>query len=101
MDFTRSEAEVEVSRLAAQVIAACQGDAGRAGTADFDTGLWKELGQAGLLSRALPAELGGDQLGGQATAPVLTEVGRQAARVPPRATLPLPVFPVRPPAAIP
>ena len=94
MDFTRSEAEVEVSGLAAEVIAAHPGEAARAGATDFDTGLWKELGQAGLLSLALPAELGGDELGVQATAAVLTEVGRHAARVPALATLALGVLPV-------
>jgi len=94
MDFTRSEAEVEVSSLAAQVIAAHSGDAARAGATDFDTGLWKELGQAGLLSLALPADLGGDELGVQATAAVLTEVGRHAARIPALATLALGVLPV-------
>jgi 3-oxo-4-pregnene-20-carboxyl-CoA dehydrogenase alpha subunit len=94
MDFTRSEAEVEVSGLAAEVIAAHPGEAVRAGATDFDTGLWKELGQAGLLSLALPAELGGDELGVQATAAVLTEVGRHAARIPALATLALGVLPV-------
>jgi 3-oxo-4-pregnene-20-carboxyl-CoA dehydrogenase alpha subunit len=94
MDFTRSEAEVEVSRLAAQVIGASKDDAAVANTADFDTGLWKELSQAGLLSLALPAELGGDELGVQATAAVLTEVGRHAARIPALATLALGVLPV-------
>src|SRR5215469_3859215 len=94
MDFTRSEAEVEVSSLAAQVIAAHSGDAARPRATDFDTGLWKDLGQAGLLSLALPAELGGDELGVQATASVLTEVGRHAARIPALATLALGVLPV-------
>src|SRR5215469_8659699 len=94
MDFTRSEAEVEVSSLAAQVIAAHSGDRARTGATDFDTGLWKELGQAGLLSLALPAELGGDGLGVEATAAVLTEVGRQASRIPALATLALGVLPV-------
>src|SRR5882724_7644633 len=93
MDFTPSEAEVEVSRLAAQVMAA-RDDAGPAIGADFNTGLWKELGRAGLLSLALPAELGGDDLGVQATAAVLTEAGRQAARIPALATLALGVLPV-------
>jgi 3-oxo-4-pregnene-20-carboxyl-CoA dehydrogenase alpha subunit len=94
MDFTRSEAEVEVSSLAAQVIAAHSGDAAGAGATDFDSGLWKDLGQAGLLSLALPAELGGDELGVQATAAVLAEVGRHAARIPALATLALGVLPV-------
>ena len=98
MDFTLSEAAVEASRLAAQVLGAARlagsptgaGDA----AADLDCSLWKELGQSGLLSLALPAELGGDDLGVEATAAVLTEVGRQAARVPALATLALGVLPV-------
>ena len=52
------------------------------------------MGRAGLLSLALPAELGGDELGVQATAAVLTEVGRRAARIPALATLALGVLPV-------
>ena len=102
MDFTFGEAEVEASGLAAQVLGAPQGrigaDAGAAAdagqAADLDCSLWKELGQAGLLSLALPAELGGDGLGVQATAAVLTEVGRHAARIPALATLALGVLPV-------
>jgi 3-oxo-4-pregnene-20-carboxyl-CoA dehydrogenase alpha subunit len=97
MDFTRSEAEVEVSRLAAQVLGATDRDgavADAAGGADFDCSLWKELGQSGLLSLALPADLGGDELGVQVTAALLTEVGRHAARIPALATLALGVLPV-------
>ena len=113
MDFTRSEAEIEVSRLAARVLAArgladrglADGGHRLAGASpddptaadfstDFDTGLWKDLARAGLLSLALPADLGGDELGVQATAAVLTEVGRHAARVPALATLALGVLPV-------
>ena len=96
MDFTRSEAEIEVSRLAAQVLFA-RGPAAAAAAdfgTDFDAGLWTDLARAGLLSLALPAELGGDELGVQATAAVLTEVGRRAARVPALATLALGVLPV-------
>jgi 3-oxo-4-pregnene-20-carboxyl-CoA dehydrogenase alpha subunit len=91
MDFTRSEAEIEVSQLAARVLAAAP-DAGF--STDFDTGLWKDLARAGLLSLALPADAGGDELGVQATAAVLTEAGRCAARVPALATLALGVLPV-------
>jgi 3-oxo-4-pregnene-20-carboxyl-CoA dehydrogenase alpha subunit len=90
MDFTRSEAEIEVSQLAATVLAAAATDA----STDLDTGLWKDLARAGLLSLALPADVGGDELGVQATAAVLTEVGRCAARVPALATLALGVLPV-------
>jgi 3-oxo-4-pregnene-20-carboxyl-CoA dehydrogenase alpha subunit len=89
MDFTRSEAEIEVSQLAAQVLAT-----GADVNTDFDAGLWKDLAQAGLLSLALPADLGGDELGLQAAAAVLAEVGRSAARVPALATLGLGVLPV-------
>jgi hypothetical protein len=42
----------------------------------------------------MPGDLGGDGLGVQATAAVLTEVGRRAARVPALATLALGVLPV-------
>ncbi len=98
MDFTRSEAEVEVSRLAAQVLGATGRDGPAAGASgvgtDLDCSLWKELGQSGLLSLALPADLGGDELGVQATAALLTEVGRHAARIPALATLALGVLPV-------
>src|SRR3984957_7306200 len=105
MDFTRGEAEVEVSGLAARVLAA----AGRDGPpepgtapADHDTlfagtldaGTWKELAQAGLLATALPAAAGGDGLGVAEVAALLTEVGRRAARVPALATLALGVLPV-------
>ncbi len=99
MDFTPGEAEAEVGRLAAQVLAtAAKNDppaqAGAAAHADFDQALWKELGHSGLLALALPAELGGDGLGVLATAEVLTHVGRRAARVPALATLALGVLPV-------
>jgi 3-oxo-4-pregnene-20-carboxyl-CoA dehydrogenase alpha subunit len=91
MDFTRSEAEIEASQLAARILAAAP-DADF--STDFDTGLWKDLAQAGLLSLGLPADVGGDDLGVQATAAVLTEIGRCAARVPALATLALGVLPV-------
>ena len=132
MDFTRSEAEIEASQLAARILASSTtatstaprvhtstaprpdtstaprpdtstATASRATAAavtvadvntDFDTGLWKDLAQAGLLSLALPADIGGDELGVQAAAAVLTEAGRSAARVPALATLGLGVLPV-------
>jgi 3-oxo-4-pregnene-20-carboxyl-CoA dehydrogenase alpha subunit len=98
MDFTVGEAEVEAFRLAARLLSAPGRDdtAAEAGGshADFDSSLWKELGQAGLLSLAVPPELGGDGLGIQATAAVLAQVGRHAARIPALATLALGVLPV-------
>jgi alkylation response protein AidB-like acyl-CoA dehydrogenase len=97
MDFTPGEAELEVSRLAAQVL----GTPGRDGPAgppgalpDLDSATWKELAQAGLLGLALPASAGGDGLGVAEVAALLTEIGRHAARVPALATLALGVLPV-------
>jgi 3-oxo-4-pregnene-20-carboxyl-CoA dehydrogenase alpha subunit len=108
MDFTPGEAELEVSRLAAQVLGAAGRDAAadtttpaqaQSGPAqqaapDLDAATWKELAQAGLLALALPSSLGGDGLGVREIAAVLTEVGRHAARVPALATLALGVLPV-------
>jgi alkylation response protein AidB-like acyl-CoA dehydrogenase len=98
MDFTISEAEAAASELTARVLSA-SGPVATAADAegrpsDLDSSLWKEMAQAGLLSLAVPPELGGDGLGVQATAAVLTEVGRQAARIPALATLALGVLPV-------
>jgi 3-oxo-4-pregnene-20-carboxyl-CoA dehydrogenase alpha subunit len=89
VDFTPGEAESEAGRLAARILSAAASS-----TADVDEELWKELGQAGLLSLALPADTGGENLGVLATAAVLTEVGRHAARIPALATLALGVLPV-------
>ena len=103
MDFARGEAEIEVSRLAAQVLAAGNRDdpagatttgATTTGTTDVDSYRWQELAHTGLLSLALPAELGGDDLGMLGMAALLTEVGRQAARIPALATLTFGVLPV-------
>jgi alkylation response protein AidB-like acyl-CoA dehydrogenase len=98
MDFTRDETETEVSALAAQVLGTTRGETpphpSAAGAADFDHAAWRELGRAGLLSLALPADLGGEGLGVQATAAVLAEVGRNAARLPALATLACGVLPV-------
>jgi alkylation response protein AidB-like acyl-CoA dehydrogenase len=101
MDFTRSDAEVEAARLAAQVLSTVSKDqpartsAVSTGAAvDYDRYLWRELARTGLLSLAMPAALQGEGLGMQATAAVLTEVGRHAARIPALATLALGVLPV-------
>jgi 3-oxo-4-pregnene-20-carboxyl-CoA dehydrogenase alpha subunit len=89
VDFTPDEAETEAARLAGQVLGSAASS-----TADFDHGLWKELGHVGLLALALPADLGGESLGVLATAAVLAETGRHAARLPALATLALGVLPV-------
>jgi 3-oxo-4-pregnene-20-carboxyl-CoA dehydrogenase alpha subunit len=99
VDFARDDAEREAGRLAAQILGAPGRDNPPAGadsvaSADFDCGAWKELGHSGLLSLAIPAEFGGENLGVQATVALLTEVGRHAARIPALATLALGVLPV-------
>ncbi len=104
MDFMLEETQQAVARLAAEVLdhgrpphapaavlPAGPGDGEREG---HDSALWKELGQAGLLSLALPAGLGGDGLGVMDVAVLLTEVGRRAGSVPALATLALGVLPV-------
>jgi 3-oxo-4-pregnene-20-carboxyl-CoA dehydrogenase alpha subunit len=55
---------------------------------------WKALGQAGMLSLAVPTRLGGDGLGVAEIAVLLTEVGRRAVPVPALSTLALGVLPV-------
>jgi len=101
VDFALGETQQAVADLAARVLG--QGgslaqpagpDARNADETTYDAALWKELGQAGLLSLALPAWLGGDGLGVLDTATALTEVGRRAAPVPALATLILGVLPV-------
>jgi len=112
VDFALNEAQQAVAGVAARVLdqgrppvsaGRAAASAGRAsasaplqhGSAQEEAyALWKELSQAGLLSLALPARLGGDGLGVMDTAVLLTEVGRRAAPVPALATLFLGVLPV-------
>ena len=72
-----------------QTAAAVLGDAGM----DAD-GVWRALGQSGLLLLSVPARLGGEELGVLASMVVLTEVGRRGLAVPALATLALGVLPV-------
>src|ERR1022692_3745421 len=98
VDFALGETQQAVARVAADVLDRCQPSAAGPSTADRDeppdSAVWKELGQAGLLSLTLPAWLDGDGLGVLETAVLLTEVGRRAAAVPALATLMLGVLPV-------
>jgi 3-oxo-4-pregnene-20-carboxyl-CoA dehydrogenase alpha subunit len=94
MDFTPEETQQTVARLAADVLGQARAPESPAPGDGYDSALWKELGQAGLLSLPLPAELGGDGLGVMDVAALLTEVGRRAASVPALATLALGVLPV-------
>jgi alkylation response protein AidB-like acyl-CoA dehydrogenase len=101
VDFTVSETQQEIAGLAARVlrgarpvpVAAPPGVAtGRDG--GYDAALWKELSQAGLLSLALPEELGGDGLGAAEAGALLAETGRAGAAVPVLATVMTGVLPV-------
>jgi hypothetical protein len=91
VDFAGTQSQQAVVAAAAEVL-----DRGRAAgkvPAGGET-VWKELGQAGLLSLALPDWLGGDGLSVLDTAVLLTELGRRAEPGPALATLMLGVLPV-------
>ena len=98
MDFGLDETQRSVAELATTVLGG-EPDGRRAeqalgAPAGYDETLWKAMAQAGLLSLAVPAELGGDGLGPLEVASVLTEVGRQILPVPALATLSLGVLPL-------
>ncbi len=110
MDFTPGETQQEIARLAAQVLAAARpvnvaAAAAPPATAPapfdnqtpsetYDSALWKELAQAGLLALVLPEWLGGDGLGVLDAAALLTETGRRGAAVPVLATVMTGALPV-------
>ncbi|MGE5133962.1 MAG: acyl-CoA dehydrogenase family protein [Gemmatimonadota bacterium] len=104
MDFTPTETQQEVTRLAARVLASARpvsvaaaqesAEPGAGSGETYDRALWKEYGQAGLLSLVLPDWLDGDGLGTADAAALLTETGRHAPAVPALATLMLGVLPV-------
>ena len=82
MDFSLTDAQQEIARLAGQLL-----DDGKADP-------WKELARSGLLALALPADLDGEGLGVMDTAVLLTEIGRRAVKVPALATLMTGVLPL-------
>ncbi len=82
MDFTFDDTQKEIADLAATVLRREPDQA------------WKALGQAGLLTLAVPERLGGDGLGVLETCAVLTEVGRAGLDTPALATLALGVLPI-------
>lgn len=97
MDFTFDETQQAVANLAATVLRSpaehARVESALSGEPGYDETLWKALAQAGLLSLAVPAELGGEGLGPVEVAVVLSEVGRQTAPLPAFATLALGVLP--------
>jgi 3-oxo-4-pregnene-20-carboxyl-CoA dehydrogenase alpha subunit len=82
MDFEPTEPQRAIAGLAAEVLGGPGDDP------------WKELARAGLLSVALPADLGGEGYGVQEVAVLLTEIGRRAIYLPALGTLAGGVLPV-------
>jgi alkylation response protein AidB-like acyl-CoA dehydrogenase len=80
VDFEPTEAQRAIAGLAAEVL----------GGEDP----WKELARSGLLSLAVPAELGGDGYGVQEVAVLLTEIGRRGVYLPAFGTLAGGVLPI-------
>jgi 3-oxo-4-pregnene-20-carboxyl-CoA dehydrogenase alpha subunit len=84
VDFSLDEDQREVAGLAREIL----------GQEREPSALWKAMAQAGLLTLAVPEELGGAGLGVVESALVLTEVGRHTTLVPALPTLALGVLPV-------
>ncbi len=86
MDFSRDEADRELSALARTILADHTSPARLAEVAatgdHFDRTLWTELGRSGVLAAALPEAVGGSGLGLLAQCGVLIELGRTVAPVP-------------------
>ena len=91
MDFSFSEEQQEIQKLAAQIL----GDKVtherlkemEASPEWFDRDLWAELAKAGLVGIALPEDIGGGGFGILEAALVLEEIGRTVAPVPYYATV--------------
>src|SRR5437660_6803008 len=98
MDFSFSEEQQEIQKLAAQIL----GDKVtherlkevEASPEWFDRDLWAELAKAGLVGIALPEDVGGGGFGILEAALVLEEIGRTVAPVPYYAAVVLGALPV-------
>jgi len=98
MDFSFSEEQQEIQKLAAQIL----GDKVtherlkeiEASPEWFDRDLWAELAKAGLVGIALPEDVGGGGFGVLEAALVLEEIGRTVAPVPYYATVILGALPI-------
>ncbi|MGQ4616850.1 acyl-CoA dehydrogenase family protein [Nocardia sp. R7R-8] len=86
MDFTPSEAQLDLGRLTGEVC-------GKLVTADrlreldaaderFDQRLWSALAETGVLAAALPESVGGSDLGALEQTAILRELGKHLAAVP-------------------
>lgn len=84
MDFTPSEAAVDLAALTRRILAdkVTPDTLGQHGSGGFDAALWTSLAQAGVLDAALPSSIGGGGFGLLEQCAVLTEIGRAVAPVP-------------------
>ncbi|MEU1983836.1 acyl-CoA dehydrogenase family protein [Nocardia sp. NPDC019395] len=86
MDFTPTEAQVDLARLTGEVceklVTADRLRELDGGTAKFDEPLWKSLAETGVLSAALPEEIGGSGFGVLEQTAILRELGKAVAAVP-------------------
>ncbi|MBA9007403.1 acyl-CoA dehydrogenase family protein [Thermomonospora cellulosilytica] len=98
MDFDLDPTQRELRELAAGLLAREAAterlDAHDRSGAPYEAGVWKALGQAGLLGACLPEEAGGAGLGPIELAVILREVGAHVAPVPAYASLALAAVPV-------
>ncbi len=98
MDFSFSEEQLEISKLANDIIGTHSTHERlrelEAAGKHIDDALWRDLATAGLLGLSLPADVGGAGLGFLETYLVLVEVGRHTALAPVLPTLVLGALPI-------
>ncbi|WP_433625163.1 acyl-CoA dehydrogenase family protein [Nocardia sp. CA-120079] len=85
MDFTPTEAQLDLTRLTAEVCAKLvTADRIRELDAEgrFDEPLWQSLAETGVLAAALPESVGGGDFGALEQSAVLRELGKHVAAVP-------------------
>lgn len=85
MDFTPTEAQLDLTRLTAEVCAKLvTADRIRELDAEgrFDGPLWQSLAETGVLAAALPESVGGGDFGALEQSAVLRELGKHVAAVP-------------------
>jgi alkylation response protein AidB-like acyl-CoA dehydrogenase len=98
VDFNLDEAQQELRGLAADLLAreATQErlEAHEKSDAPYEAGIWKALGQAGLLGVCVPEDQGGAGLGPVELTVLLREIGAKVAPVPFYASLSLAAVPI-------
>lgn len=86
MDFTPTEAQLDLARLTGEVceklVTADRLRELDSGTAKFDEPLWRALAETGVLSAALPEAVGGSGFGVLEQTAILRELGKSVAAVP-------------------